>query len=374
MEFYVAGGCSEHGRNCFLVKGESESFLVDAGIMKEKPEMPFPELSGEQIRNASYLFLTHCHADHSGAIQWLLDRGFHGEIIASEPTFKWIRHGEPGRILEKMTPPLKKCRVDEHLKLTWGRSGHCIGAVWYLFQFEGKRILFTGDYTENSFAFKCDKIRHQKADLAVIDCAYGNENQSGKRCRASLERGLDELTKQKIPLLFPCPSHGRGLDIIRLLSVRDVNICLPRELIYEALEMKNRQDWLKKGFVKEVHREGMDPIEDLPKDAKPAPGGYLVIDSQLYDREHQELAQKVLDAGGRVVLTGKQDPKSFSRKLLDEQKADFLRIPVHQTSSELLSLRRKNAFKTIVPYHSRKTLKFEEEDVHVMKAGEALRI
>lgn len=373
MELYVAGGCSEHGRNCFLIKGESESFIVDAGIMKEKPEMPFPELSGEQIREASYLFLTHCHADHTGAVQWLIDRGFHGEIIASEPTFKWIKAGKPGRVLEKMAPPLKKCRVDDHLKLTWGRSGHCIGSVWYLFHFEGKKILFTGDYTENSFAFKCDKIRRQDADLAVIDCAYGNENQSGKRCRISLERGLDELTKEKKPLLFPCPSHGRGLDIVRLLSVRNVPVLLPRDLIYEALEMKNRKDWLKKGFTKDVSREGIDPIEDLPNDFKPAAGGYLVVDSQLYDADHRELVQKILDAGGRVILTGKQDPKSYSKQLLDEGKADFLRIPVHQTCSELLSLRKKNAFGTIVPYHSREALKFEEEDIHVMKPGEALR-
>jgi predicted metal-dependent RNase len=36
MELYIAGGCSEHGRNCFLVKGENLSFLVDAGLMNNE--------------------------------------------------------------------------------------------------------------------------------------------------------------------------------------------------------------------------------------------------------------------------------------------------------------------------------------------------
>ena len=33
MKLYIAGGCGEHGRNCFHVTGESIDFLVDCGLM-----------------------------------------------------------------------------------------------------------------------------------------------------------------------------------------------------------------------------------------------------------------------------------------------------------------------------------------------------
>ena len=90
MELYIAGGCSEHGRNAFLVNSGSFSFIVDAGIMKEKPEVPWPQLSDEQIRGASALFLTHSHADHTGAAEWLIGKGFSGVVAASRETFRML--------------------------------------------------------------------------------------------------------------------------------------------------------------------------------------------------------------------------------------------------------------------------------------------
>ena len=89
MELYIAGGCSEHGRNCFLVKGENLSFLVDAGLMKEKPEVPYPDLTEEQIGGADYLFLTHAHSDHAGALPWLLKHGFRGVVRSEARGKRW---------------------------------------------------------------------------------------------------------------------------------------------------------------------------------------------------------------------------------------------------------------------------------------------
>ena len=90
MELYIAGGCAEHGRNCFLVKGKKVSFLVDAGLMKEKAGTPYPHLTDEQIAGADYLFLTHCHTDHTGALLWLYEHGFRGRVYASRATLDMI--------------------------------------------------------------------------------------------------------------------------------------------------------------------------------------------------------------------------------------------------------------------------------------------
>ena len=90
MKLYVAGGCSEHGRNSFLVSGEHTTVLVDAGKMKEKPDKPFPELSEEVVRKVDYLFLTHSHTDHTGAIGFLKKLGFRGKIVASSATLNLI--------------------------------------------------------------------------------------------------------------------------------------------------------------------------------------------------------------------------------------------------------------------------------------------
>ena len=93
MKVTFAGGVGEHGRNCFLVEGESLSFLVDCGVMVGAAQ-PYPHLAPEQIVPLDYIFLTHSHADHTGALPWFVGQGFHGVVVASQKT-RITRHTQP---------------------------------------------------------------------------------------------------------------------------------------------------------------------------------------------------------------------------------------------------------------------------------------
>ena len=90
MELYFAGGVGEHGRNCFYVRGESVCFLVDCGVMAESPDDRYPRLSQEQIDGIDAVFLTHSHADHTGALPWLAERGFSGPVFAAGETLRQL--------------------------------------------------------------------------------------------------------------------------------------------------------------------------------------------------------------------------------------------------------------------------------------------
>ena len=74
MRVTFAGGVGEHGRNCFLVEGETLSFLVDCGRMAGAQD-PYPALTAAQARGLDFVFLTHSHADHTGAFAWLAGLG-----------------------------------------------------------------------------------------------------------------------------------------------------------------------------------------------------------------------------------------------------------------------------------------------------------
>lgn len=381
MELLIAGGCLEHGRNCFYVRGREVSFLVDAGIMKENPDTPYPELTKDQIQDAAYLFLTHCHSDHTGAVKWLYDQGFHGEVIASAPTFAWMKDAVPGRTLESMSVPGKKCKVDDHLKMTWGRSGHCIGSVWYLFRLDGRKILFTGDYQEHSGAYKCDRIRDLAADLALVDTAYGTESGTAGDYRKDFEGSMDRLVKTNRPYLFPVPSHGRGLDVLRALSEREIPIYMEDSIISECLETPDREFWLRKKFRGSFGNSEVHTMEELGQLMEETGGlsflelpiGILVQDSQLVRQENRDLTAAVIKAGGRVVLTGKQDPASFSRDLLSRGDAVFWKISVHQNADEALRLKHKNRFRFMIPCHCRKKLDFKERDILTVRTGNLVK-
>lgn len=86
------GGYGEHGRSCFLVEyGNCGRFyIVDCGIM-DTDIFPYPNVEEKELERADYLFLTHCHKDHSGAFSYFIEKGFSGWLVASELTLSLSR-------------------------------------------------------------------------------------------------------------------------------------------------------------------------------------------------------------------------------------------------------------------------------------------
>ncbi len=400
MKLYIAGGASEHGRNSFLVEGKSVRILVDCGLMREPDGSSKPFLTDEQIKNIDYLFLTHCHADHAGAVMWLYERGFKGIVIASRFTLD-IMSGpvRECRVLEELGERGTKIPLEHGLSVTWGRSGHCFGSVWLLFSAEGKKILFSGDYVEKSTAYKCDRIRDVAADLAVIDTAYGTK---GGTCRENLRAfrkyAADEYAAGRTDF-YPVPSHGRGLDVIRVLIETGCEVYADEYLIQELRDTENRKSWLRKGMIRASESEHLHPLMQFPigyacvlrarqrwqqgsgnylkvkeySEKSIVPGSAIVVpDTQIAKEWNRDTALHIYDAGGRVVLTGKQIPGGCASRFLAAGKADFLRISVHQTADELLTLRRKNRFTRIVPFHSAEQMSFAEKNIFVMRPMETI--
>ena len=388
VKLFVAGGCSEHGRNSFLVSGDKITVLVDAGRMKEKPDKPFPEISPEMAKKIDYLFLTHSHTDHTGALKHLQELGFCGTLVASAATLKFLPEKYEGRTiaLKDISSPYKEVSICDGLKLTFGRAGHCVGSVWYSLELEGKTILFTGDYEERSYAYDCDEIRGRYADLAVVDCAYGTAAEDAEAHWEALESALDAIVPLQKPLLFPVPSHGRGFDVMRLLAQRNVTTVLAQSLIREYQDSDNREFWLKPSFVEAMRSLKKKQIGDFRSDFERVlqegamfprehlDAAILVRDSQLVKEENRHIAVGVAAMGGRTILTGKQDPASFARQLLNEGKADFYRISVHQNIDEMKRLMAKNHFKKVVPYHCREQLSFPEEEILVLQTGDTAEV
>ena len=91
MQLYIAGGCGDQGRNCFYIEGDRHAFIVDAGTSTDGLDR-LPDLSPEMIRRAEYLFVTHSHKDHTGAIEYLENNGFTGPVLMSNQTYQQIHY------------------------------------------------------------------------------------------------------------------------------------------------------------------------------------------------------------------------------------------------------------------------------------------
>lgn len=343
MELYIAGGCGEHGRNCFFVEGEGTCFLVDCGAMAGEPESPNPRLDRERICRLDAVFLTHSHGDHTGALPWLLQCGYHGPIIAAAETLRQLPWELPNRISLESLCPQGAGRLFG-LSVTWGRSGHCAGSVWYRFEEKGKSILFSGDYTEEAVVYACDPIRGQRSDLAVLDCAYGRDDTTYPSACGKLLRRTAALLEAHGSVLFPVPKYGRGLELLKLFDGK-----LGRAQFWgDALFLRNLAEARAGGFW----------FQSLDLKAAAAPyeaggrGIVFVSDPQLRTEAAREMAKAVLSSGGKAIMTGTVEDGSYSAWLMETGNMELLRYPVHQTFTQYRRLMGRNQFRQAIPYHS----------------------
>lgn len=343
MDLYIAGGCGEHGRNCFHVKADSLCFLVDCGIMPGSSSDRYPHLTAEQIRSLDVVFLTHSHSDHSGALMWLHHNGFHGTVIASMETLSQLSLSQDDvRVLEEVCPQGEG--ILGELEIKWGRSGHCAGSVWYKFIYHGKSILFSGDYTERTAFYKCDCIRNETADLAVLDCAYGRDNVSYQAyCRKLLLLTVKKISENH-SVIFPVPKYGRGAELLTLFENHLNNITYYGDdhFIRNLEALKAEPFWRKKEISDtEVH---------LWK--KGASGIIFLSDPQLISRSACKIVNDALAHGDSCILTGNVDKGSESEHLLKEGLVNLIRYPVHQNYHQYQALMEVNHFRQVIPYHS----------------------
>lgn len=345
MELYIAGGCGEHGRNCFwFAKGE-EAYLVDCGRMAgaEAPE-DLPRLTPEQIRRLRGVFLTHSHADHSGALPWLFGQGYKGPVIATTPTLEQLSFPcTNGVSLDELCKQGKG--VFRDIQITWGRSGHCAGSVWLRLEWRGKTLLFSGDYSEQSEVYPCDKLRGCYADLAVVDCAYGSWEPYPEDGRSGIVKAV-RLALCKTPLLFlPVPKYGRGLELLHRLYKE----C--RELKYYGDALFCRQ--VKSAESGRTWYQGMPPevAACIQPDGQETEGIVFLSDPQLRG-ETGKRAQELLSQGAVGIMTGTADRGSLSEELLQDGSMQFCRYPVHLNETLCSELIQKNFFQRVIRYHS----------------------
>lgn len=344
MKLHIAGGCGEHGRNCFHVMAERTAFLVDCGLMAGEAGGGYPRLGQLDISGLRYVFLTHSHTDHTGALPWLWQQGYAGPVIASRHTLEQLPFPVKNSLaLEDLCPDGEGTLPE--LGIRWGKSGHCVGSVWYEFSLGKKTILFSGDYTEDTQVFRCAHLRNRQADFAVLDCAYGHDTVPYGQCCEDLLQKVQDLQNRHKLLLFPVPKFGRGTEILRLLldnGVKgpywgDAHFC--RELSRRDLSdwyLPERRPDAELGVYTGAETEGI----------------VFLSDPQLRTAAARENAKSVLEAGGIGIMTGTVEHDTFSAQLLQENAMVMQRYPVHLNEVQYQKLIHRNCFRKALPYHS----------------------
>lgn len=355
MSLYVAGGYGEHGRNCFLIQSEDYNIMIDCGIMNGSAN-PYPRLSVKQIQNTRYLFITHSHIDHTGALPYLYESGFRGTVYLSKHTYNQMQFKpKKYKLLEIVSSQWQKLYdIDDKTKFCWGKSGHCLGAVWYLIENTQKRYLFTGDYCEHSLAYRCDTIRNVRADVAVVDCAYGKSNLNAGKCIQNFMLEINKICSEYSKILLPVPKYGRGTDIYTLIKKQrdDIFLSVDEDILKIMFSLKDKE-WLVPGsdnITSEQNKKNRYLSEII-----------IICDAQLKLEKSRNLANEIISEEGMIVFSGNLDKNSFAEELYTCEKARFIRYPVHQNYDEAQDLVMHNDFKEVYYVHSKEKLEVHYE-------------
>ncbi len=340
MELYIAGGVGEHGRNCFYLQDGDDAVLVDCGLLAGSDD-PLPRLTGAQITRLKAVFLTHSHADHTGALPWLFRQGYTGPVVATMPTLQQLPFTVQNAVpLERVAPRGGKCGG-----VAWGLSGHCAGSVWLQLDWNGKTLLFSGDYTEQSAVYPCDALRGRRADLAVLDCAYGHTSPLWDDSVTAAATAVKNLLR-KVPLVFlPVPKYGRGLDL--LLQIHHL---LPRAPMYGDAHFYSQTKAVRTDAV--WHNPLPQRVFGSVQQDGPEKAGIVFLSDPQLRGAAGERARELLALGAVGVMTGTPDAGSFSSELLAAGKMEFWRYPVHLNEAQCQALADQNYFTQIVRYHS----------------------
>lgn len=213
---FSAGGGDEIGASCYYICLKGRNFLLDCGIryMYKRQYPSLNELTNlmtmDTLNDLDGVFISHGHYDHNGALPLLASKLKNEKIefMCSDLTGKLTeiqlnilkKHQEIKSYaiyedinIERAIEKIKGYPVNERIdKMDYSfyfiKGGHIPGATMVYLEVEGKKILYTGDFSDIDYPLTPRYLIPRNIDLKNIDLllingtrAFNNEAIENKR-------------------------------------------------------------------------------------------------------------------------------------------------------------------------------------------------
>jgi putative mRNA 3-end processing factor len=196
MEIKLRGAAQEVGRSCIEIDAGKTRILLDCGLKlveKEEPEYP---LEVNDIEGIDSVFVSHAHLDHTGALPMFVHHGLKCGIVCTKVTklltkillkdahkVEMAEFGHPGyskddiQLVMARTENVeyrKKRYLKKDVSYEFFNAGHIPGSASILFNIDGKKVLYTGDFktVDTQLINKAD-TSYGKVDVLIIESTYG---------------------------------------------------------------------------------------------------------------------------------------------------------------------------------------------------------
>ena len=275
------GGVGTVTGSKFLLEHDDRRILVDCGLFQGVKDLrlrnwaPFPVAP----RSIDAVLLTHAHIDHSGYLPALVRDGFAGKIYCSHASLELcqILLRDSGFLQEKDAESANQHGYSKHqpalplytlkdaeaalahlssvpfgqpMKLAEGptitlrHAGHILGAATIDCEWEGTRIVFSGDLGRYGDAMMPDPEPVPEADYLVVESTYGNRRHEPVDPQDALADVINRTKSRGGTILIPAFAVGRAQSLLYHLEqlkaarrIGDIPIFLDSPMAINASEM-----------------------------------------------------------------------------------------------------------------------------------------
>lgn len=245
------GGAGTVTGSKYLLEHEGRRVLIDCGLfqgfkqLRERNWAPLPV----DPRSIDAVVLTHAHLDHSGYLPLLVRNGFDGAIISTHATLKLCelllpdsghlmeadaeranRYGyskhKPALPLytqEDALPALESFRTASFAETTeiipgcsalFRQAGHILGAATVEINWDGLRIVFSGDLGRYGDATMVDPVSVARADYLLVESTYGNRKHDARSPGEALEDIVNRTIRRGGTVVIPAFAVGRAQSLL----------------------------------------------------------------------------------------------------------------------------------------------------------------
>lgn len=275
------GGAGTVTGSKYLIESANHRLLIDCGL--------FQGFKALRLRNRDRfpvdphridaVLLTHAHLDHTGYFPLLIRQGFAGPAFCSGSTadFCEILLPDSGHLQEKdaefanrhgfskhkpalplytlkdalrSLKQLKAVEFEQRLNLPGGasaflrRAGHILGAASIELDWEGTKVVFSGDLGRYNDATMVDPAQVEHADYLVVESTYGNRRHDALDPEDALAEIINRTVGRGGTVVIPAFAVGRAQSLMfhlqRLKSSRrvpDVPVFLDSPMAVDASEI-----------------------------------------------------------------------------------------------------------------------------------------
>jgi len=230
------GSCREIGKSGFHLEHKNEGILVDYGTKFTSPPS-FPDMISTD--NLQGVALTHAHLDHSGGIPRILAEDDRLSLFCTPATrdlcIPLIRDmykisggrmpftkNDISRIRKQCQPTAYEETVPlgMNFEMTLFNAGHIPGSAMVSIRYNGKRILFTGDFNATESRLNMGARNNlPKHDIVVSESTYARRlNPEREGIEEELVQSVLETVERGGVALIPAFAVGRSQEIMCILE------------------------------------------------------------------------------------------------------------------------------------------------------------